>query len=189
MTACAQPIEYEALVAYWLAELPATEEAAIEEHYFGCAHCARRLEALAAYASGIRAAVREGTVNAVLTPRFVDHMKDEGLRVREYNAAPGDTVNCTIRAEDDAVVARLQAPLAGVERLDALQRIDLGGGRVEQRRVEDVPFDADADEVLFAPSAAELKKMPAHTWHVQLLAVEGAGERALGEYTFAHTPG
>jgi hypothetical protein len=31
--------------------------------------------------------------------------------------------------------------------------------------------------------------MPAHTWRVQLLAVEAAGERPLGEYTFAHTPG
>jgi hypothetical protein len=30
--------------------------------------------------------------------------------------------------------------------------------------------------------------MPAHTLRVQLVAVDQAGERPLGEYTFAHTP-
>jgi hypothetical protein len=39
------------------------------------------------------------------------------------------------------------------------------------------------------PSATELKKMPAHTWHVQLFAVDDAGERTLAEYTFDYTPG
>jgi hypothetical protein len=31
--------------------------------------------------------------------------------------------------------------------------------------------------------------MPANTLHVRLVSVEEAGERAIGEYTFAHTPG
>jgi hypothetical protein len=39
------------------------------------------------------------------------------------------------------------------------------------------------------PSATELKKMPAHTWHVQLVAVDDAGERQLAKYSFAHRPG
>ena len=99
-----------------------------------------------------------------------------------------ERVNCTIRAEDDAVVSRLQVPLAGVKRVDALQSLDLGEGRVQQRRLEDVPFDPVAGEVLSLPSAAELKKMPAHTFRVQLVAVDDGGERPLGEYTFAHTP-
>jgi hypothetical protein len=33
-----------------------------------------------------------------------------------------------------------------------------------------------------------LRKLPANTLRVQLLAVDEAGERPLGEYTFAHTP-
>ena len=72
--------------------------------------------------------------------------------------------------------------------MDALQSLDRGEGRVQQRRVEDVPFDPDAGEVLSLPAAAELRKMPAHTFRVQLVAVDDAGERPLGEYTFAHTP-
>ncbi len=190
MTPCAQPIALETLAAYWLGELAEGEEAPLEEHFLGCAHCARRLEWLSGCASGIRAAVRGGFVQLALTPRFLERLKNAGLRIREYRMGPGGSVNCTIRAEDDAVVGRLQAPLAGARRVDALNTMDLGGGRIERRRVEDVPVDAQAGEVLFAPSAAELRKLPArtHTFRVELLAVDEAGERSLGEYTFEHTP-
>ena len=185
---CAKPIDFEVLVAYWQGELPATEDAPIEEHFCGCAYCARRLEELAALAFGIRAAVRDGAVRAVITQPFLEHMKRHGMRIREYRLAPGERVACTIRADDDAVVGRMQVPLAGVKRVDALQSLDLGDGRVQQWRVEDVPFAPNADEVLALPSAAALKKLPAHTFRVRLVAVDEAGERPLGEYTFAHTP-
>ena len=79
-------------------------------------------------------------------------------------------------------------PLAGVKRVDAMQSLDLGDGRVQQWRVEDVPFDPNAGEVLTLPSAAALKRLPAHMFRVHLVAVDEAGERPLGEYTFAHTP-
>jgi hypothetical protein len=188
MKPCAQPIGWETLAAYWLGELPSEKEEGVEAHYFGCAHCAARLERLAAYAHGIRAAVREGRLALGLTPRYLEHLKEEGLRIREYPVEAGGSVNCTLTAEDDAVVSRLSAPLAGVTRLDALHTVDIGG-RSESLRVQDLPFDAQAGEVLLAPSAAELRRMPAHIWRVQLLAVDEAGERPLGEYTFRHTPG
>jgi hypothetical protein len=185
---CAKPIEFEAFVAYWLGELPTAVEAPIEEHFFGCAYCTRRLEELAALGFGIRAVVRNGAVQAVITQPFVEYMKGQGMRIREYRLAPGERVACTIRADDDAVVGRMQVPLAGVKRVDALQSLDLGDGHVHQWRVEDVPFDPKADEVLSLPSAEALKKLPAHTFRVQLVAMDEAGERPLGEYTFAHTP-
>jgi hypothetical protein len=184
---CATPIEIEALVAYWLGE-PSTVDAPIEEHLFGCAHCTRRLEALAALASGIRAVVRRGAVQAVITRPFLEQMKRQGMRIREYCVAPGERVACTICADDDAVVGRMRATLADVKRVDVLQSLDMGDGRVQRWRVEDVPFDPGAGEVLSLPSAAALKKLPAHTFRVQLVAVDTSGERSLGEYTFAHTP-
>jgi anti-sigma factor RsiW len=185
---CAKPIEIGPLVAYWLGELPAVADAPIEEHLFGCAHCTRRLEELAALAFGIRAVVRRGALQAVITQPFLEQMKRQGMRIREYRLAPGERVACTIGADDDAVVGRMRVPLAGVKRVDALQSLDLGDRRVQQWRVEDVPFDPDAGEVLSLPSAAELKKLPAHMLRVQLVAVDESGERSLGEYTFAHTP-
>jgi hypothetical protein len=185
---CAQPIEFETLVAYWLGELPAAAEAATEEHYFGCAYCARRLERLAAMGGAIRAAVREGRVWGFVTPSFVEHMKREGLRLREYRTALGERVDCTIRADEDAVVGRMRVPLAGVKRLDIVRTIEVEGRQVGRWRAEDVPFEPETDEVVTLPSAAALKKMPANTARVQLFAVDEAGERLLGEVTFAHTP-
>jgi hypothetical protein len=185
---CGKPIELEALVGYWLGELPVASEAPIEEHLFGCAHCTRRLDELVALASGIRAAVRNGAVPAVITQRFLEHMKLQNLRIREYRLAAGERVACTIRADDDAVVGRMQVRLAGVKRVDAVQSLDLGDGRVAQWRLEDVPFDPNADEVLTMPSAAALKKLPAHSFCVRLVAVDERGDRPLGEYTFVHAP-
>ena len=187
MKPCAQPIELERLVAYWLGELDEQAEAPLEEHVFGCAFCARRLEELAAYAAGVRAAVRSGAIALALTPAFLAAMKRAGLRIREYPVEPGGSVNCTITKEDDAVVSRFKAPLAGVKRVDALATRE-AGGRLERWRVEDVPFDAAAGEVLLTPSAAELRRLPAFIERVQILAVEDGGERPLGEYTFRHTP-
>jgi hypothetical protein len=187
-TRCANPIEGGTLVAYWLAELPAAAEATVEEHLFGCTYCTGRLEDVAALAVGIRSVVRNGAVRAVVTPRFIDHMVQQGMRIREYRLAAGERVACTIRADDDAVVGRMQVKLAGVKRIDALQRLDLGDGQVQQWRDEDVPFDPTADEVLCMPSATALKKLPAHTFSVRLIAVDASGDRPLGDYTFAHTP-
>jgi hypothetical protein len=185
---CKEPIGFETLVAYWLGELGPEQDAPLEEHLFGCAGCSARLEELAALAAGIRAVVRQGRVAAMITAPFLEALRRQGLRIREYRVAAGGRADCTLRADDDAVVGRMQAPLAGVKRVDALKRLEVGG-EVREERVEDVPFDPAAGEVLFLPSAAELRKLPANTARVRLVAVEEAGERALGEYTFAHTPG
>lgn len=67
--------------------------------------------------------------------------------------------------------------------------MDLGDGRVQQWRLADVPFDPEAGEVLSLPSAVALRKLPANTLRVELVAVDETGERPLGDYTFAHTPG
>ena len=120
---CAKPIAFEALVAYWLGVLPVGAAAPIEKHIFGSAL--------------IRVVVRNGGVGAVITQPFLEHMKSEGMRIREYRLAPGERVACTIRADDDAVVSRMQVALAGVKRVDALHSLDLGDGHLQQWRLQD----------------------------------------------------
>jgi len=183
---CRNPIPFENLVSWWLGELPAKQEETLEEHLFGCAHCNRQLEELAALDSGVYAAVRDGKVNMVVSGLFVETMKQAGLRLREYPVDPGGSVNCTIRADDDAVVSRLHAPLAGVTRLDVVSTQGDGG---PEARLVDVPFDAETGEVLVIPSAAWLKTMPAFTMRMRLMAVADAGESEIGAYTFLHSPG
>jgi hypothetical protein len=182
---CDDPIGFETLVAYWLGEVPEKREAVLEEHLFGCAHCTGRLEEIATLAAGVRAAVKDGRVSMAVSAPFVEAMKQAGLNLREYRLEPGGSVNCTIGADDDAVVSRLSAPLAGVKRVDAVSMQDSGGAEL---RLADVPFDADTGEVLLIPSAAWLKTMPAFTMRMRLIAVGDAGERPIGDYTFNHSP-
>ena len=185
---CARPLPFETLTAWWLGELPPAEAGALEEHLFACAHCARRGEELAALVGGVRAAVRSGAVGLMVSAQFVERLKEAGLRLREYRLAAGETVNCTLRTDEDAVVARMRAPLGGVTRLDVLQRLEVGGVEAPEVRVEDVPFDAAAGEVSFMPMPAWVRKMPAHTMRVRLVAVGAAGEAVIADYAFAHRP-
>jgi hypothetical protein len=182
---CENPIGFETLVAYWLGEIPEKRESILEEHLMSCAYCTERLEGLAALASGVRAAVQEGKVSMVVTAPFAETMKQAGLRLREYRLESGGSVNCTIRTDDDAVISRLRAPLAGVKRLDVVR---MRGGGVPDARLADVPFDAETGEVLVIPSAAWLKTMPAFTMRMRLIAVGEAGEKQIGDYTFNHSP-
>jgi hypothetical protein len=169
------------LSEYWLDELDAASEARVEEHLLGCDACSRELEELAALATGIRQLVRQGAVHTVVSNAFVRRLAAQGLRVREYNVPHNGSVNCTVAPEDDVVVAHLQAPLQGIERLDLVE------GEA-QERLYDIPFNVEHDEVVVTPRVEELRKLPASTHRMRLVAVDASGERVIGEYTFNHTP-
>lgn len=173
------------LMEYWFGELAPEDENRMEEHLLGCAHCSEQLGELAALGSGISSAFRSGALRTVISRAFLEKMKTAGLRLREYRVPAGGSVQCTISAADDTVVGRLEAALTGVARLDLALLNERGDVR---SRLLDIPFDPVAGEVLFCPSAAKLKKQPAHTDVVRLIAVEEAGERTLADYTFVHTP-
>jgi hypothetical protein len=175
-----------ALVEYWFGELAPEDEQRMEEHLFDCARCSEQLGELAQLGAGISSAFRSGSLRAVISAPFLEKMKTAGLRLREYRVSPGGSVRCTISAADDAVVGRLEAPLTDVARLDLAVLDERGEVR---SRLQDIPFDPGAGEVLFCPSAARLKKLPAHTDVVRLIAVDEAGQRSLADYTFIHTPG
>jgi hypothetical protein len=147
------PFDFDGMIAWWLGEAPESQAATFEEHLFECAHCARQLSVIAALAAGARAAVAEGGVRLVVSAPFVEAMKHAGLRLREYRLEPGGSVNCTIRADDDAVVSRLRAPLHNVQRLEVVYLAD----NQPEVRLADVPFDAAIGEVLMIPAAAHLK--------------------------------
>jgi Putative zinc-finger len=183
--ACAAAIPFATLIDYWFDELEGEDTTRIEEHFLGCPACSAALEILVALGDGVRAAFAEGAVSAAISGPFLDAMKARGMRLREYPLASGESVHCTIAATDDAVVSRLKAPLQGVARVDLISRDESGALRF---RLEDVPFDPRAGEVLFCPAATPLKAAPAHVDKVRLVAIEPQGERALGDYTFFHAP-
>ena len=120
---------------------------------------------------------------SVVLPVIVEQLRREKRRLREYMVAPGGDVQCAIGPDDDAVLARLAADLRGVQRVDLVSEIDGG----PEERIADIPFDPSASEVILAPSPDLLRQLPSHVQRLRLVAVEGSGDRVLGEYTFHHT--
>jgi anti-sigma factor RsiW len=180
---CVARIGDEALVEYWLGELDEASEARIDEHALGCAACSERLAGIAALADGIRSAVSDGAVRMFVTDAFVRSAVEHGRRVREYRVPRNGSVNCNVALEDELLVSRLEAPLAGVSRVDVISYLDDAQTDV----FSDVPFDAQSGEVVVAPELAQLRAMPSHRRRFRLLAIDENGERVIGDYTFNHT--
>jgi hypothetical protein len=174
----------EALLDWWAGELAPAERARLEEHLLSCEECTARGGDSVRLVLALRDLVRHGDLPAVVLPSVVDLLRREGRRVREYRVAAGGGVHCTVGPDDDVVLARLSADLAGVTRLDLVSRVDDGA----EHRLEELPFDASTGEVILSPAADVLRARPAHVERMRLLAVGPEGERLLGEYTFDHTP-
>jgi hypothetical protein len=183
--ACKAPLDSGELLGYWLGELDGAREAEIDEHLFACSACGAALGEFVALGDSVRALIASGGASAVIPPEFVARLKAAGLRVREYRLERQGSVACTITPQDDLVVAHLEAPLAGVERLDVLiheVEADL------KFRLTDVGFNVASREVLLLPKANDLRGRGRSTQRVALVAVSGNEERVLGEYVFNHTP-
>ena len=180
--ACASPLDVATLVDYWFDESADSDLDHIEEHLLGCDACSRRLQALATLGEGVRRVAREGRIQVLVAPSFLDTAAREGLKLREYRLAPGDRVACTITPEDDLVFARVTADFHGVSRLDLTASIDGG----PEERIEDVPVGDDTRELVVLQSTPFLRGMKHEVMRMRLVSVEAGGDRLLGEYTFAH---
>jgi hypothetical protein len=177
-------LEWDTLVGYWLGDIddPATET--IDAHLMQCDACGAALDDVIALARGVKDAFHRGAVPSMLSTPFVERLKAAGRRVREYHVPHNGSVACSVAPEDDLLVSHLAAPLHGVTRLDAVFALSLAPG--QQSRLTDIPFDASRGEVLFTPKLAEVRSLPSHDLVVRLLAVDAAGEREVGHYTFHH---
>jgi hypothetical protein len=182
---CGAPIADERLLGYWLGEVAGVEENALDEHLLGCDSCSERLRKLTDLGAGVRAIVARGGVQAVITDGLLECLARRGLQIREYSVFPSGSVNCTVAPDDDLLVSRLHAPLAGVERLDLVLVDIISPG---EQRLASIPFNPASQSVLLAPPLDEVRKRPAHTARMRLIAVSAAGDKVLGEYVFNHSP-
>jgi anti-sigma factor RsiW len=182
----ADHLAIDALLDYWLGDADAAATDAVDEHLMRCDACGEALDGLIALGDCVREALRDGALAVVTGRAFVDRLAARGLRVREYRVPRNGSVNCAVAPEDELLVSRLEVPLQGVQRLDALMQ-DSTAPDV-QHRLHDIAFDPQAGEVFHLPKLAELRRLPAHTAQVTLLAVEPGGTREVGRYTFHHRP-
>ena len=138
-----------------------------------------------ALAEGIRNIAREGSLRMVVSDSFLKRAAEECLRVREYPPPAGGSVECTVTAENDLLIGRLVANLAGAKRVDLCICNESG---VERLRLPDIPFDSGANDVVYQESITFAKALPANKMIARLVTFDEAGrERLLGEYTFNHT--
>lgn len=181
---CTESIDAVVLMDYWREALDASHEEAVETHLFTCDACGDRLRQMIALADSLRDLARSGTLRVILGTGFASHATGEGRQVREYAAMPGESVQCTVSADDDFLVARLVADLSGADRVDL--SVSLAG--VEIGRMQDVPMNAETGSVVYQESIDFAKTAPSNSMQMRLLAIDAAGgERVLGEYTFHHT--
>jgi hypothetical protein len=182
---CSSPVEAAALMDYWLAALSSTDEDVVEEHLLACDDCGDLLREVIAMAEGLRTLARSGSLQVVISDQFVEHAAETGLRVREYAPARGGSIQCTVAADDDLLVARLAVDLSTASRVD-LSWCDPKG--IEHQRMADIPVHAESGSVIFQQSITWAKASPSATMIARLLAVDEKGdERVLGEYRFHHT--
>jgi hypothetical protein len=182
---CATPVDAAALADYWLAALPESEEQAVEEHLFTCDECGLRLREVISLSRGIRDLAREGSMLMVVSDAFLRRVAEEGMRVREYAVPAGGSIACTVAAEDDFLIGRLNADLSAARRVD-LSFCDEHG--VERIRLADIPFDSTSGSVAFEQSITYAKAAASETMLARLVTFDQTGnERVLGEYAFHHT--
>lgn len=182
---CSSPIDAAVLADYWLGALAATEEEHVEEHLLACDSCGARLREAIALAEGVRKLAHEGSLRMIVSDEFLKRAAEEGLRIRQYSPPTGGSVQCTVAADDDLLVGRLAANLAGAKRVD-LSICDASG--VEQLRLPDIPVRPDASAVIYQESITFAKAMPTSKMIARLVTFDESGaERLLGEYTFNHT--
>jgi hypothetical protein len=182
---CLDPIDAAVLADYWLAALANSEEEAVELHLLECDWCGARLREVIALAEGVRKLAREGSLRMVVSDSFLKRAADEGLRIREYALPAGSSVQCTVTAEDDFLIARLAANLTESKRVDLCFCDEHGA---EQLRLPDIPVHSGASNVVYQESITFAKAMPTCKMIARLVTFdEAGGERLLGEYTFNHT--
>ena len=79
--------------------------------------------------------------------------------------------------EDEVLVARLEAPLETVSRVDVISQYEDTPAEV----FRDVPFDPAGGEVVISPKIANLRVTAPHQHRLRLLAVDAGVEWEIGE--------
>jgi hypothetical protein len=182
---CELRLDLPVLSDYWLGALEPAEEERVEEHLFACEECAARLQEVIALAEGVRRIAQEGSLMMVVSDSFLKRARENGARVREYVVRPGGNVQCTVTAEDDLLIGRLEADLHSAEKRIDLSLCDPSGA--EQFRLSDIPFAPDTGGVVWQQPIRFAKAAPTSTMVARLLAVDEEGaETVVGEYTFNH---
>ena len=179
--ACDRSVSDDRLIEYWSRELPPAESDEVEEHLFACAECAARLDHIASLGIGVSRLARAGRISGIISRTLLNRLQREGVRVRVFSLAPGETVPCTAFPDDDLVVISLRGDFTGV---DAVTVSVSGLPDVGTAALDEVPVSTLEGEVLWATPGAAVRRIPSSL--VTLTLTTGSG-RQLGTYVLDHS--
>ena len=180
---CETPMSDALLVDYWTRGLPDSETDRVDEHLFACGDCSARLQSLAAIGTGLATLARRGRISGIVSRALINRMQRDGVHVRMYSLAPGETVPCAVFPGDDVIVTALRADLSSVE---SVSLSVTGSGDSPFGQFDDAPVSARDGEVFWATPAEVVRRMP--SMRLQLtLASAGAAHAELGRYVLEHS--
>ena len=156
VSSCPEPLDLATLIDYWFRDLEGPDLDRVEEHLLECDACGSVLRSLVATGDGVRRLAREGAFGVVVSPVFLETASRQGLRVREYRVPAGGRVDCTVTADDDLLIGRLQGDFRGVSRLDLVVQVEDG----PEHRVFDLPVSTSSTELIVAQAMPALRTMP-----------------------------
>ena len=143
MSACAKPIPFETLVAYWCGDLDANESDDLEAHVFSCASCTTLSERIAAVTEKMRS-----VEPAMITSERLAELRAAGRRIDDNFVAPGERKSVLVSEQEMSIHHLGGLDCAGVDRVGVLVRSH-GTGQIVTE-YPSAPFDAKTGEVLIA---------------------------------------
>jgi hypothetical protein len=173
------------LAEYFTSDSAAADVERIEAHVFTCESCGRLLAEAEQLRTAIGDLVRSGGIHAFVTDAVLNQLARDGVRVRSYVLAPGETVRCAVWADDDVLVTRLRGDFTNVASVDAEWRLDSGE---EWGRAGDLPVRNGAGELVLALPASVVRSAPNVPIRLILRATPAGSpaEKVLAEYVFNH---
>ena len=184
MPSCHAPIPDETLLDYWARDLADGDETdQVEEHLFACGDCSARLHDMASLGAGLAALARQGRVTGIVSRTLLNRMQRDGVHVRLYSVASGETVPCAVFPADDLVVAALRADFSAA---DTVTLSVVGPGDSPIGEVDDVPVSGLDSELLWVLPAAVVRQMPSMKLRLTLASV-GASRAVLVTYVLDHS--
>jgi hypothetical protein len=183
MRACETPISDETLVDYWIGDAATANDGAIEAHLFACGDCTARLANMASLGAGVAALARLGRISGLISRSLINRLQREGVALRQYSVAPGETVPCTVFPRDDLVVTALRGDFSAAR----VVTVSVTGlGTLSAQEFSDLPVSPSENEVFFAFPGAFVRQLP--STRVEITLTSAGGEAALiGLYVLDHT--
>lgn len=189
---CEAPITLAELIDYRFGDLSQARAEAVEEHYFACASCARRLAAIERLGEEVAAMVRGGEVSVSVGTEWLKRAAEQGLTIRTYPVEVGVPVACTVAPEDDFVALRLALSSSASDQAPPPDRVDvhtawldLESGTHHELAFPDVVVDANSREIVLLSPGAQIRSVPRSRWTMTLRTSSGA---SMGPYVLNHTP-